>query len=161
MRMLMSSRALRQCSGAMLVTALVLSSCGGSSDKGFVLSEVAYLKTVKRSCLIAKQAVEEAGSEHAAPAVHLRRAAAAAEAMQRGFVKVRPPVRFAAAHREALRLGKDQLGLILTAIDRLQRGEMTQALADLQARNHQLQQRGNQIADELGVPECVNDLGGS
>ncbi len=145
----------------MLVAALALSSCGGSPvADARVLSEVEYLAVVKRGCLAAKQAAEQAGRTSAVPAVYLQRAAEAAEAIEHEFAKVRPTARFAAVHRESLRLAEQQLELIGTAIGRLQSGEPAQALAGLQTRNRKLLERANEIADELGVPECVHELGG-
>ena len=161
MRMPRPSYAPRRAREALLVAALALSSCGGGPGADArVLSEVEYLAVVKRGCLAAKRAAEQTGRESAVPAVYLQRAAEAAEAMQREFAKVRPPVRLVGVHRESLRLGGQQLELIRTAIGRLRRGEAPQTLAGLQARNRQLLRRANEIADELGVPECVNDLGG-
>ncbi len=161
MRVLRPGCAARRARGALLVAALALSSCGGSpAADARVLSEVEYLAVVKRGCLAAKRAAEQARRASAVPAVYLQRAAEAAEAIEREFAKVRPPTRFAAAHRESLRLGKEQLELIRTAIGRLQSGEPPQALAALQTRNRKLLERANEIADEFGVPECVHDLGG-
>jgi len=144
-----------------LVAALAVSSCGGSSaGDARALSEAAYLAVVKRSCVAARQVAERAVGTSAAPVVYLHRAAEAAESIQHQFAKVRPPTRFAAAHRDSLRLGEKQLALIRTALARLQGGAAPEAVAGLEARNRRLLQRSNEIADELGLPECVSELAG-
>ncbi len=144
-----------------MVAALALSACGGSSTgEARVLSEVEYLALVKRNCVAARQVAERAVRTSAAPAGYLRRAAEAAESIHREFAKVRPPTRFAAAHREWLRLGGKQLALIRTALARLEGGAAPEAAADLEARNRRLLQRSNEIADELGLPACVSELAG-
>ena len=124
------------------------------------LSEVEYLAVVERSCVAARQIAERVVGTSAAPAVYLRRAAEAAESIQRQFAKVRPPTRFAAAHRDSLRLGEQQLALIRTALARLQGGTAPEAVAGLEARNRRLLHRSNEIAGELGLPECVSELAG-
>jgi len=145
----------------MLFVALALSSCGGSSAASTrMLSEAEYLAVVKRGCVAARQVAERAVGTSAAPVVYLHRAAEAAESIQHQFAKVRPPTRFAAAHRDWLRLGEKQLALIRTALARLQGGAAPEAVAGLEARNRRLLQRSNEIADELGLPECVSELAG-
>ncbi|MFP5378847.1 MAG: hypothetical protein ACLGHP_03685 [Vicinamibacteria bacterium] len=120
------------------------------------MSEAEYLAVVKRGCVAARQVAERAVGTSAVPVVYLRRAAEAAESIQREFAKVRPPARFAAAHRESLRLGGKQLVLIRTALARLRGGAAPDAVAALEARNRRLLQHSNEIADELGLPECVS-----
>lgn len=140
-----------------MVAALAVSSCGGSSaGEARVLSEAEYLAVVKRGCVAARQIAEQAIRTSAGPAGYLRRAAEAADSIQREFAKVRPPARFAAAHRESLRLGGKQLALIRTALARLRTGAEPEAVAALEVRNRRLLQRSNEIADELGLPECVS-----
>lgn len=142
---------------ALLVAAVALSSCGGgSAADARGLSEAGYLGVVKRGCLAA-QVAERAALKSAAPVVYLRRAAEAAESIQREFANVRPPTQFAAAHREWLRLGEKQLALIRTALARLRGGAAPDAVAALEARNRRLLQRSNEIADELGLSECVSN----
>lgn len=91
---------------ALLVAAVALSSCGGgSAGDARGLSEAGYLGVVKRGCLAARQVAERAVLTSAAPAAYLRRAAEAAESIQREFANVRPPARSwgspaAAASRE-------------------------------------------------------------
>lgn len=148
---------------AMLATACALTSCGGSGRPvadARALSEAEYLAVVRRDCLIAQRAAEQAGRTTAVPVVYLQRAAEAAESIQRDFAKLRPPIRFLAAHRTSVRLGEEQLALIRTAIVRLQRGESSRTVAALQARNRRLQRRANKVADQLGVPECIDDVSG-
>lgn len=147
--------------GSFLLAALAVSSCGGdpaADSRG--LSEAGYLAVVKRDCLAAKRAAEQAAQTSAVPAVYLKRVAEAAEAIQRGAARVRPPTRFAATHRESARLGDEQLRLIRAAIGRLQSGEAPQAITELQVRNRRLQRRANEIADQLGIPECHSEAGG-
>lgn len=140
-----------------MVAAVALSSCAGSSaGEAPVLSEAEYLAVVKRNCVAAREVAERAVRTSAAPVVYLRRAAEAAESIQREFAKVRPPARFAAVHRESLRLGGKQLALIRTALARLHHGAPPYAVAALEARNRRLLQRSDEIADELGLPECVS-----
>ena len=155
------SRVPRHARKVVLVAALAVSSCGGSSaGDARALSEAEYLAVVKRACVAARQVAERAVGTSAAPVVYLHRAAEAAEAIQHQFAKVRPPTRFAAAHRDSLRLGEKQLALIRTALARLQGGAAPEAVAGLEARNRRLLQRSNEIADELGLPECVSELAG-
>ena len=143
---------------ALLVAAVALSSCGGgSAGDARGLSEAGYLGVVKRGCLAARQVAERAVLTSAAPAAYLRRAAEAAESIQREFANVRPPTQFAAAHREWLRLGEKQLALIRTALDRLREGASPHTVAALEVRNRRLLQRSNEIADALGLPECVSE----
>jgi hypothetical protein len=144
-----------------LVAALALSSCGGQSSDLRMLSEAGYLAVLKRSCLVAKRVARPADRASVAPVVFLQRAAGAAEPIQREFADVRPPARFAAAHREMLGLGEEQLGLIRTALARLQRGAAPEAVAALEARNRRLLERSDELADELGLPECVSEPAGS
>ncbi len=140
-----------------MVAALALSSCGGSSTgEARVLSEVEYLAAVKHNCVAARQVAERAVRTSAGPAGYLRRAAEAAESIHREFAKVRPPTRFAAAHRESLRLGGKQLALIRTALARLHHGAPPYAVAALEARNRRLLHRSDEIANELGLSECVS-----
>jgi len=141
----------------MLVVALALSSCGGQSSDVRVLSEAGYLAVVKRSCLAAKRVAGPADRASVAPVVFLRRAAGAAESIQCEFADVRPPARFAPAHRELLGLGEEQLGLIRTALSRLQSGATLEAVAALEARNQLLLERSDELAGELGLPECVSE----
>lgn len=98
---------------------------------------------------------------NAVPAVQLRRSAEAASTLRRDFARLRPPSRYADAHREAARLGAAQERMIRAALRQLQRGDATGVIADLNARNRRLLRRGNRIAEGLGVRECVRDLGGS
>lgn len=119
------SRVLRCTRTAVMVAAVAVSSCGGSSaGEARVLSETEYLAVVKRNCAAARQIAERALRTSAAPAGYLRRATEAAESIQREFAKVRPPTRFAAAHRESLRLGDKQLALIRTVLARLHGGAL-------------------------------------
>ena len=142
---------------ALLVAAFALSSCGGgSAGDARGLSEAGYLGAVKRGCVAARQIAERAVRANTVPVVYLRRAAEAAESIQPEFANVRPPARFAAAHREWLRLGAKQLALIRTALARLRGGAAPYAVAALEARNRRLLQRSNKIANELGLPECVS-----
>jgi len=141
----------------MLVAALALSSCGGQSSDVRVLSEAGYLAVVQRSCLAAKRVVGPADRASVAPVVFLQRAAEAAESIQREFAAVRPPARFAPVHRELLGLGEEQLGLIRTALARLQSGAAPQTIAALEARNRRLLERSDELAGELGLPECVSE----
>ena len=141
--------------------ALALSSCGGQSGDARALSEAGYLAVVKRSCLAAKRVAGPADRASVAPVVFLQRAAGAAESIQRDFADVRPPARFAAAHRELLGLGEEQLGLIRTALARLQRGAAPEAVAALEARNRRLLERSDELAGELGLSECLSEPVGS
>ena len=151
------SRVPRRTREVVLVVAVAVSSCGGgSAGDARGLSEAEYLAVVKRNCVAARQVAERAVRTSAAPVVYLRRAAEAAESIQGEFARVRPPARFAAAHREWLRLGEKQLALIRTALARLRGGAAPSAVAALEARNRRLLQRSNEIADELGLPECVS-----
>jgi hypothetical protein len=94
----------------MLVAALAVSSCPGSSaGDARALSEAEYLAVVNRGCMAARQVADRVVGTSAAPVVYLRRATEAAESIQRQFVKVRPSTRLAAAHRDSLRLGEQQL----------------------------------------------------
>jgi hypothetical protein len=140
-----------------MVAALAVSSCGGSSaGEARGLSEAEYLAVVKHNCVAARQVAEQAVRTSATPEGYLHRAAEAAATIQLEFANVRPPTRFAAAHRESLRLGGKQLVLIRTALARLHGGAAPNAIAALEARNRRLLQRSNEIADELGLPECVS-----
>ena len=151
------SRVPRRTRRAVMVAALAVSSCGGSSaGEARVLSEAEYLSVVKRGCVAARQIAQRAVRTSAAPVVYLRRAAEAAESIQDAAARVTPPTGFAAAHRESVRLGGKQLVLIRTALARLHGGAPPYAVADLEARNRRLLQRSNEIADELGLPECVS-----
>lgn len=151
------SRVPRGTCRAVMVAALAVSSCGGSSPgEARLLSETGYLAVVKRGCVAARQMAQRAVRANTVPVVYLRRAAEAAESIQDAAARVRPPTRFAAAHRESLRLGGEQLALIRTALARLQGGAAPYAVAALEARNRRLLQRSNEIADELGLPECVS-----
>ena len=141
---------------AALAGALALGSCGDGSTEEPVLSGTEYLESVRRSCLATKPA-----APNAVPAVQLRRSAEAASTLQRDFARLRPPPRYADAHREAARLGAAQERLIRAALRQLQRGDATGAIAELNARNRRLLRRANRIAEGLGVRECVRDLGGS
>jgi hypothetical protein len=140
------------------VAALAVSSCGGNpAGEARGLSEAEYLAVVKHNCAAARHVAEQAVRTSATPAAYLRRTAEAAETIQLEFAKVRPPTRFAAAHRESLRLGGTQLALIRTALARLHGGAAHDAIAALEARNRRLLQRSNEIAAELGLPECVSE----
>lgn len=142
---------------AALIAALVVSSCGGASTgNARALSEGGYLVVAKRVCLDARQAAKHAERASAIPAVYLRRSAEAAESIQEELRKVHPPARFAASHRESLRLGEEQIGLIRTALARPQSGTDDETVA-LEARNRRLLQRSNELAHEIGLPECVNE----
>ena len=156
MRPRRSSHAPYRTRHAALVVALALSSCGGRSGDARVLSEDGYLAVVKRSCLVAQRAAGPADRASVAPVVFLQRAAEAVESIQREFTDVRPPARFAPMHRELLELGEEQLGLIRTALARLQSGATPQMVAALEARNQRLLVRSDELADELGLPECVS-----
>ena len=145
---------------AVLVAALALGSCGGQSSDVRV-SEAGYLAVLKRSCLAAKRVARPADRASMAPVVLLQRAAEAAESIQRDFADVRPPARFAPAHRELLGLGEEQLSLIRTALSRLQSGAGLEAVAALEARNRRLLERSDELAGELGLPECVGEPAGS
>jgi len=145
----------------MLVVALALSSCGGQSSDVRVLSEAGYLAVVKRSCLTAKRIAGPADQARVAPVALLHRAAEVAESIEREFADVRPPARFASAHRDMLRLGEEQLGLIRAALSRLQSGAAPEAAAALEARNRRLLERSDELAGELGLPECLSEPVGS
>ena len=68
-----------------------------------------------------------------------------------------PPTRFAASHRESLRLGEEQIGLIRTALARLQTGADDDEMVALEARNRRLLRRSNELAHEIGLPDCVRE----
>jgi len=161
MRPRRSSHAPYRTCHAVLVVALALSSCGGQSSDARALSEAGYLAVVKRSCLAAKRIARPTDRAGVAPVVFLQRAAEAAESIQREFADVRPPARFAPVHRELLGLGEEQLGLIRTALSRLQSGAGLEAVAALEARNRRLLERSDEFAGELGLPECVGEPVGS
>jgi hypothetical protein len=153
-----SLHALRRTCLAPLIAALVVSSCGGASTgEARALSEADYLVVVKRVCLDARQAAKYAERTSAVPAVYLRRSAEAAESIQEEFRKVYPPARFAALHRESLRLGEEQIGLIRTALARLQSGTDDDEIVALEARNRRLLRRSNELAHEIGLRDCVNE----
>jgi hypothetical protein len=154
---LRAGRASRIAGAAALAGALALGSCGDGSTEEPVLSGTEYLESVRRSCL----ATKPAAPTNAVPAVQLRRSAEAASTLQRDFARLRPPPRYADAHREAARLGAAQERMIRATLRQLQRGDATGAIADLNARNRRLLRRANRIAEGLGVRECVRDLGGS
>ncbi len=142
---------------ALLIAALV-SSCGGASTgNARALSEADYLVVAKRVCLDARQAAKHAERVSAVPAAYLRRSAEAAESIQEEFRKVHPPPRFAASHRESLRLGEEQIGLIRTALARLQTGANDDEMVALEARNRRLLRRSNELAHEIGLPDCVRE----
>lgn len=146
---------------AALIAALVVSSCGGATTgTARALSEADYLVVAKRVCLDARQAAKHAERTSAVPAAYLRRSAAAAESIQEEFRKVHPPTRFAASHRESLRLGEEQIGLIRTALARLQSDADDDEIVALETRNRRLLRRSNELADELGLRECVSELAG-
>ena len=158
MRPWSSLYALRRTCLAALIAALLVSSCGGASTRNArALSEADYLAVVKRVCLDARQAAQHAERTSAVPAVYLRRSAEAAESIQGEFRKVHPPTRFAASHRESLRLGEEQSGLIRTALARLQRGTDDDEIVALEARNRRLLRRSNELAHEIGLPDCVKE----
>lgn len=143
---------------AALIAALVLSSCGGeSTGKARALSGADYPAIVKRVCLDARQAAGHAERTSAVPADYLRRSAEAAESIQEEFRMVRPPPWFAASHRESLRLGEEQIGLIRTALARLQSGIDDDEIVALEARNRRLLRRSNELAHEIGLPDCVKE----
>jgi len=143
---------------AALIAALVVSSCGGvSTTNARALSEADYLVVAKRVCLAARQAAKHAERTSALPAVYLRRSAEAAESIQEEFRKVHPPTRFAASHRESLRLGEEQSGLIRTALAQLQSGTDDDEIVFLEARNRRLLRRSNELAHEIGLPDCVKE----
>ena len=143
---------------AALIAALVVSSCGGASTgNARALSEADYLVVAKRVCLDARQAAKHAERTSAVPAVYLRRSAEAAESIQEEFRKVHPPTRFAASHRESLRLGDEQIGLIRTALARLQSDADDDEIVALEARNRRLLRRSNELAHEIGLPDCVSE----
>ena len=142
---------------ALLIAALLVSSCGGASTRNTrALSEADYLVAVKRVCLDARRAAKHAERTSGVPAAYLRRSVEAAESIQEEFRKVHPPPRFAASHRESLRLGEEQIGLLRTALDRLQNTD-DEAIVALEARNRRLLRRSNEIAQEVGLPDCVNE----
>jgi hypothetical protein len=143
---------------AALIAALVVSSCGGASTgNARALSEADYLVVAKRACLDARRAAKHAKRTNAIPAVYLRRSAEAAESIQEEFRNVHPPTRFAASHRESLRLGDEQIGLIRTALARLQSDADDDEIVALEARNRRLLRRSNELAYEMGLPDCVNE----
>jgi hypothetical protein len=145
---------------AALIAALVVSSCGGATTgTARALSEADYLVVAKRVCLDARRAARHAERASAIPAVYLQRSAEAAESIQEEFQKVHPPTRFAASHRESLRLGDEQIGLVRTALARLQTGTDDDEIVALEARNRRLLRRSNELAHELGLPECVSEPG--
>jgi hypothetical protein len=147
---------------ALLVAAFALSSCGGgSAGEARVLSEAEYLAVVQRGCVAGRQVVERAVRASATAVVYLRGAAEAAQSLQREFANVRPPTRFARVHSELRRLGGMQLTLIRRALARLQGGAATEAVAALEVPNRRLLQRSKEIADEIGLPECVSEPVGS
>lgn len=141
----------------MLGAALALSACGDVPSAEPRLPDVEYQSAVRRGCLATRQAAPTT----AAPAIQLRDAADAASALRRDFARLRPPARYANAHREAVRLGQAQERLIRAALHRTRRGDAAGALADLNTRNRRLLRRANRIAEALGVRECVRDLDGS
>ena len=158
MRPWSSLHAPRRTPVAALIAALVVSSCGGASTgNARALSEADYLVVAKRVCLEARQAAKHAERASAVPAVYLQRSAEAAVSIQREFRKVHPPTRFAASHRESLRLGEEQIGLIRTALARLQTGANDDEIVALEARNRWLLRRSNELAHEIGLPDCVNE----
>lgn len=143
---------------AALVAALVVSSCGGASTgNARALSEADYRVVAKRVCLDARQAAKHAERTSTVPAVYLRRSAEAAESIQEEFRNVHPPTRFAASHRESLRLGDEQIGLIRTALARLRSDADDVEIVALEARNRRLLRRSNELAHEMGLPDCVNE----
>ncbi len=146
---------------AALIAALIVSSCGGASTgNARALSEADYLVVAKRVCLDARRAAKHAERASAVPAVYLRRSAEAAESIQEEFRNVHPPTRFAASHRESLRLGEEQIGLIRTALARLQSDADDDEIVALETRNRRLLRRSNELADELALRECVSELAG-
>ena len=56
-----------------------------------------------------------------------------------------------------LGLGEEQLGLIRTALARLQSRAAPETVTALEARNQRLLERSDELADELGLAECVNE----
>lgn len=143
---------------AVLIAALIVSSCGGASTTNArALSEADYLVVAKRVCGHARQAAKHAERTSAVPAVYLRRSAAVAESIQEEFRKVHPPTRFAASHRESLRLGEEQIGLIRIALARLQSGADDDEIVALEARNRRPLRRSNELAQEVGLPDCVKE----
>ena len=141
-----------------LIAALVVSSCGGPSPgNARALSAPDYRDVAKRVCLHARHAAKHAERASTVPAVYLRRSAEAAESIQREFREVHPPARFAASHRESLRLGEEQIGLVRTALARLQSGADHHELVALEARNRGLLRRSNELAHGTGLPDCVRE----
>ena len=143
---------------AALIAALVVSSCGGASTgNARALSEADYLVVAKRVCLDARRAAKHAERTSAIPAVYLRRSAEAVASIQEEFRKVHPPARFAASHRESLHLGEQQIGLIRAALARLQSGTDDVGIVALEDRNRRLLRRSDELAQEIGLADCVDE----
>lgn len=146
---------------AMLVAALALSSCGnGSTPSARTLSEDRYRAVAKHLCVEAKRFASRAARTSTAPAAYLRRAGEAAESIHQQLARVPPPARFAVAHRDSLRVSQQQLALIRATLIALRNGTAAEAVFALEAGSGRLVRRSNEIADELGVPECINEPSG-
>jgi uncharacterized sporulation protein YeaH/YhbH (DUF444 family) len=142
-----------------LVAAAVLAGCGGGGDDE-ALSTDEYRKQARQICQDAgreTQAIEQpTKATNPAIADYFERLVASNERSTDRFRELEPPEELAKAHEDAVKANEEGAAEVRKVIGELEKGgDAREVLTKAQATLESLNQRADDAAKRLGVPECA------
>jgi hypothetical protein len=138
---------------------LVLAFAGCGDDEGDALSAEDYRAQVTKLCQDQNKAEDGLG-EPASPSkedlvAFFDKALDVQKRTTEQFADLEPPEDLAAKHEEVEKLDQEGTKLIEDARDRIEKGEDPQkVIQSIEAEGQRISTRGDQLADEVGVPAC-------
>jgi len=142
----------------LVLLALVVSACGGD-DK---LSEADYKAEVKKFCTEQEKESdalgEPASTESKALAEFFKKGIAVQEKYRDRFAELSPPDKFEDLQSDVESLNDKELDLLNKVTKELEDGgDARQVIDKYQPQIDELHTKGDDLADQVGVPECKSD----
>jgi hypothetical protein len=135
---------------------LAIPACGGGDDQ---LSEADYKAEVKKFCTEQDKESEALGEPKSTESKELakffQKGTDLQEKYKDQFADLQPPDKFEDLHNEVEDLNEQEVKLLQDVTDELEKGgDARQVIEKYQPQIDQLQKRGDELADQVGVAEC-------
>ena len=141
-------------------SAVGLAACGDDEDGGGeALSTDEYRAEVTKICTEGNKAEDDLGEPASAKPDDLvaffEKGLDTQKTFDERFAALEPPDEFADAHAEVEKLDSEAQTIIQGVIDDIEKGESPQSVIEgLEADAERISKRGNELADQVGVPAC-------